>query len=125
MSKVFFEQLGLPEPDIDLNVRSSSHGKQTAMIMIGVEEAIKKFNLSMVIAQGDTNTVLAAALASVKMLIPFSHVEAGLRSWDRRMPEEVNRIIADIVAELNFAPSYLAAVNLMHTGISLRKLRYR
>ena len=122
LSRVFFEQLGLPEPVLDLDVRSGSHAEQTAKIMVGVENAVKRFNPSIVVAQGDTNTVLAAALASVKMFIPFAHVEAGLRSWDRTMPEEINRIVADVVAELNFAPSYLAAVNLMHSGVPLRKV---
>jgi len=122
LSRVFFEQLGLPKPVLDLDVRSGSHAEQTAKIMIGVENAIKRFNPSIVVAQGDTNTVLAATLASVKMLVPFAHVEAGLRSWDRTMPEEINRVVADTVAELNFAPSYLAAVNLMHSGVPLRKI---
>jgi UDP-N-acetylglucosamine 2-epimerase (non-hydrolysing) len=122
LSKIFFRQLSLPEPILDLNIKSSSHAEQTAKIMIGVEDAIKRFNPSIIVAQGDTNTTLAAALTSVKMFIPFAHVEAGLRSWDRTMPEEINRIIADSIAELNFAPSYLAAVNLMHSGVPLRKI---
>jgi UDP-N-acetylglucosamine 2-epimerase (non-hydrolysing) len=122
LSRAFFEQLGLPEPVLDLDVRSGSHAEQTARIMVGVESAVKRFNPSIVVAQGDTNTVLATALASAKMFVPFAHVEAGLRSWDRTMPEEINRIVADVVAELNFAPSYLAAVNLMHSGVPLRKI---
>jgi len=122
LSRVFFEQPGLPEPALDLDVRSGSHAEQTAKIMVGVENAVKRFNPSIVVAQGDTNTVLAVALASAKMFVPFAHVEAGLRSWDRTMPEEINRIVADVVAELNFAPSYLAAVNLMHSGVPLRKV---
>ena len=122
LSRVFFEQLGLPEPDLDLDVRSGSHAEQTAKVIVGVESAIKRFNPSIVVAQGDTNTTLAVALASTKMFTPFAHVEAGLRSWDRTMPEEINRIVADSVAELNFAPSWLAAVNLMHSGIPLRKV---
>jgi UDP-N-acetylglucosamine 2-epimerase (non-hydrolysing) len=122
LSRVFFEQLGLPKPVLDLDVRSGSHAEQTARIMVGVESAVKRFNPSIVVAQGDTNTVLATALASAKMFVPFAHVEAGLRSWDRTMPEEINRIVADAVAELNFAPSYLAAVNLMHSGVPLRKI---
>ena len=122
LSRVFFEQLDLPEPSLDLDVRSGSHAEQTAKIMVGVENTIKKFNPSIVVAQGDTNTTLATALASVKTFTPFAHVEAGLRSWDRTMPEEINRIIADTIAELNFAPSWLAAVNLIHSGIPLRKI---
>jgi len=122
LSRVFFEQLGLPNPDLDLDVRSGTHAEQTARIMIGVEKAIERYRPSIVVAQGDTNTTLATALASVKTLTPFAHVEAGLRSWDRTMPEEVNRVIADIIAELNFAPTWLAAVNLMHSGVPLRKI---
>jgi len=122
MSYVFFEQLGLREPDLDLDVQSSSHAEQTARVMVGVEKAIERFKPSIVVAQGDTNTTLASALASVKTQTPFVHVEAGLRSWDRTMPEEINRVVADIVAELNFAPTWLAAVNLMHSGVPLRKI---
>jgi UDP-N-acetylglucosamine 2-epimerase (non-hydrolysing) len=122
MSRVFFDQLGLPDPDLDLDVRSGSHAEQTARIMIGVEKAIIDYKPSIVVAQGDTNTTLASALASVKTLTPFAHVEAGLRSWDRTMPEEVNRVIADSIAELNFAPTWLAAVNLMHSGVPLKKI---
>jgi UDP-N-acetylglucosamine 2-epimerase (non-hydrolysing) len=122
LSRVFFEQLGLPEPALDLDVRSGSHAEQTARIVVGVESAVKRFNPFIVVAQGDTNTVLAAALASAKMFVPFAHVEAGLRSWDRTMPEEINRIVADAVAELNFAPTYLAAINLMHSGTPFRKI---
>jgi len=122
LSGVFFEQLGLPEPDMDLDVGSGSHAEQTAKVMVGVERVIEKFRPSVVVAQGDTNTTLATALASVKRLVPFAHVEAGLRSWDRTMPEEINRIVADAVAELHFAPTELAAVNLVHEGIPLRKI---
>jgi UDP-N-acetylglucosamine 2-epimerase (non-hydrolysing) len=122
MSRVFFNQLGLPDPDLDLDVRSGSHAEQTARIMIGVEKAIIDYKPSIVVAQGDTNTTLASALASVKSLTPFAHVEAGLRSWDKTMPEEVNRVVADSIAELNFAPTWLAAVNLMHSGVPLKKI---
>jgi len=122
MSRIFFEQLGLPEPDVDLDVRSGSHAEQTAKIMIGVEKIIERYKPSIVVALGDTNTTLATALASTKTLTPFAHVEAGLRSWDRTMPEEINRIIADSIAELNFAPTQLAAINLMHSGVPMRKI---
>jgi UDP-N-acetylglucosamine 2-epimerase (non-hydrolysing) len=122
LSWVFFEQLGLPKPHVNLNVGSSSHSEQTAKVMVGVEGVIRDLKPSVVVALGDTNTTLGAALASAKTLTPFAHVEAGLRSWDRTMPEEVNRIVADIIAEINFAPTWLAAVNLMHTGIPLRKI---
>lgn len=122
MSRIFFEQLGLPEPDVDLDVRSGTHAEQTAKIMMGLEKAIEKYKPAVVVAEGDTNTVVAAALTAVKKFVPFAHVEAGLRSWDRTMPEEINRIVADAVAELHFAPTELAAINLMHEGVPIRKI---
>jgi UDP-N-acetylglucosamine 2-epimerase (non-hydrolysing) len=122
LSWVFFEQLGLPKPHVNLNVGSSSHSEQTAKVMVGVEDVIRDLKPSMVVALGDTNTTLGAALASAKTLTPFAHVEAGLRSWDRTMPEEVNRIVADVIAEVNFAPTWLAAVNLVHSGVPMRKV---
>jgi UDP-N-acetylglucosamine 2-epimerase (non-hydrolysing) len=122
LSWVFFEQLGLPKPHVNLNVGSSSHSEQTARVMVGVEGVIRDLKPSMVVALGDTNTTLGAALASAKTLTPFAHVEAGLRSWDRTMPEEVNRSVADVIAEVNFAPTWLAAVNLVHSGVPMRKV---
>jgi UDP-N-acetylglucosamine 2-epimerase (non-hydrolysing) len=122
LSWVFFEQLGLPKPHVNLNVGSSSHSEQTAKVMVGVEGVIRDLKPSVVVALGDTNTTLGAALASAKTLTPFAHVEAGLRSWDRTMPEEVNRIVADVIAEVNFAPTWLAAVNLVHSGVPMRKV---
>ncbi len=122
MSKVFFEQLGVPEPDMTLDVGSGSHAEQTARAMVEIEKVIAKYEPSVVVAEGDTNTVAATALTAIKMGIPFAHVEAGLRSWDRTMPEEVNRVVADAVAEILFAPTELAAINLMHEGIPLSKI---
>jgi len=122
MSKVFFEQLRLPEPAVDLDVRSGTHAEQTAKIMIGLEKAIDKYKPVVLVAQGDTNTVVATALTATKKLVPFAHVEAGLRSWDRTMPEEINRVIADAVAQLCFAPTALAAINLMHEGLQLSRI---
>ncbi len=122
MSRVFFEQLGLPDPEEDLDIRSGSHAQQTAKAMLKLEKIIKEYSPAIILAEGDTNTVVATALTSVKMMVPFGHVEAGLRSWDRTMPEEINRIIADSVAELHFAPTELSAINLMHEGIPLRKI---
>jgi len=122
MSRVFFEQLGLREPHVDLDIRSGSHAEQTARIMLGLEKAIDSYRPLVVAALGDTNTVVAAALTATKKFVPFAHIEAGLRSWDRTMPEEVNRVVADALAELHFAPTELAAVNLMHEGVPLRKI---
>lgn len=122
MSQIFFDQLNITEPDLNLGIRSSGHSRQTAKIMIELEKYVDKLKPSIVLAQGDTNTVAAAALSAAKSQIPFAHVEAGLRSWDRSMPEEVNRVIADAIAELYFAPTILSAANLMHEGVPLRKI---
>jgi UDP-N-acetylglucosamine 2-epimerase (non-hydrolysing) len=122
MSRAFFEQLGLPNPDYDLGVRSGTHSEQTAEAMIKLEKIILQQKPSLVVSEGDTNTVVAAAIASVKTLVPFAHVEAGLRSWNMAMPEEINRRIADSVASLHFAPTRLAALNLLFEGTSNRGL---
>ena len=120
LSQIFFEEFGLAEPKVDLKVGSGSHAMQTAEIMLGLEHAIKDYSPTVVVAEGDTNTVLASALVSVKCLTPFAHVEAGLRSWNMLMPEEVNRRVADAVASLHFAPTKWAALNLLFEGISSR-----
>lgn len=122
MSRVFIEEFRLPEPDFDLGVGSGSHAVQTAKAMISVEEAIRVYKPSLVIALGDTNTTLAAALASVKSSAPFAHIEAGLRSWNMAMPEEINRIVVDHVSQILFAPSLLSATNLVAEGISHNKV---
>jgi UDP-N-acetylglucosamine 2-epimerase (non-hydrolysing) len=117
LSKVFFEQFKLPEPDEVLQVGSGTHAEQTAKIMLGLEKLIKKHSPAIVTAEGDTNTVVATALTSLKCLVPFAHVEAGLRSWNMAMPEEVNRKIADTVATVHFAPTKLSLINLLFEGI--------
>jgi len=122
MSRVFFEQLRLREPHVDLDVKSGSHAEQTARIMVGLEKTIESYKPSVITVLGDTNTVVAAALAAIKKFVPLAHIEAGLRSWDRTMPEEINRVVADALAELHFAPTELAAINLIHEGIPLRKI---
>jgi UDP-N-acetylglucosamine 2-epimerase (non-hydrolysing) len=116
LSAVMFDDLKLPSPDFNLNVGSGTHALQTSKVLVSVEDLISQTNPDIVLAQGDTNTVLATALAAVKTKTPFGHVEAGLRSFDRSMPEELNRIIADHCSELHFAPTSLAAVNLLHEG---------
>ncbi len=123
LSEVFFQQLGVPRPVANLGVGSGSHAEQTSKIMHRLEGLLKDMRPSVVAALGDTNTVLAAALTSAKMLIPFAHIEAGLRSWDRTMPEEINRVVADSVAELLLAPTKLAAINLLHEGRPVNKIR--
>lgn len=117
MSKVFFRELDVPRPLIDLGAGSGSHAEQTAKIMLGLEKVLKDINPSFVVAEGDTNTVVAAALTSAKMRIPFSHVEAGLRSYSNIMPEEINRRVADAIANVHFAPTKLAALNLVFEGV--------
>ena len=122
LGKVFFKQLDLPEPDVNLDVRSGSHSKQTAKAMIRLEKTIAQYKPSLIVSEGDTNMVAAAALTAIKTHVPFAHVEAGLRSYDRTMPEEINRMVADSLSELLFAPTELAVMNLTHEGIPLRKI---
>ena len=100
MSEVFFRQLGLPEPDINLEVGSGSHAAQTAAIMVGLEELFIERRPELVIVYGDVNSTVAAALVAAKLLIPVAHVEAGLRSFDMTMPEEVNRRLTDQLSDL-------------------------
>lgn len=120
LSRIFFEQFEIRSPNENLDVRSGTHAEQTAKAMIGLEKLIKKYSPTVVISEGDTNTVAASSLAALKCLVPYAHVEAGLRSWNMCMPEEVNRKIADSVATLHFAPTELAAINLLFEGIPSR-----
>ena len=117
MSKIFLKEFRLPEPDENLEVGSGSHSAQTSRIMLRLERVIKRYEPSIIVAEGDTNTVLAAALTSVKSLVPFAHVEAGLRSWNMAMPEEVNRRAVDSISQLLFAPTPYAKLNLLAEGI--------
>ncbi|MBI4344964.1 MAG: UDP-N-acetylglucosamine 2-epimerase [Euryarchaeota archaeon] len=113
----FVEELELREPDLDIKVGSGSQAEQTSRAMVGLETLMKKEEPSVVIAEGDTNSVLSTALAAVKLHLPFAHVEAGLRSYDMRMPEEVNRIVADHCSRVLFAPTEVSALNLVGEGI--------
>ena len=122
LSQVFFEQLELPKPDINLFAGGGSHAEQMGKIMNRLEKAIAEYKPSLIVAEGDTNTVATAALTAMKTLVPFAHLEAGLRSYDRTMPEEINRIVADSLSELLFAPTHLSLMNLSHEGIPLRKI---
>jgi len=117
MDKVFFEQLRLPQPRYNLRVGSGTHAEETGRMMIGVEKVLVEEKPSIVLVEGDTNTVLAGALASVKIGIPIGHVEAGLRSFDRSMPEEINRVVVDHISDLLFAPTKTAEGNLLREGI--------
>jgi UDP-N-acetylglucosamine 2-epimerase (non-hydrolysing) len=122
MDKVFFEQLQIPKASYNLDVGSGSHGLQTAKILAGVEDILVKEQPDIVLVQGDTNTVLAGALAASKLHIKVGHVEAGLRSYDRTMPEEINRIVADHIADFCFTPTHNASQILIKEGIPKEKI---
>lgn len=118
MDRIFFEQLELPPPDFNLDVGSGPHGEQTGKIMTGVEKVLMAENPDVALVQGDTNTVMAGALAASKLHIKVGHIEAGLRSYDRNMPEEINRMVADHVSDYCFAPTNNARNNLLAEGIA-------
>ncbi|WP_144920718.1 non-hydrolyzing UDP-N-acetylglucosamine 2-epimerase [Halorubrum salsamenti] len=118
LDSVFFDQLDLPDPDYELAVGSGSHGEQTAEMLVGVERALTEAAPDVVLVQGDTNSVLAGAIAASKMDTELGHVEAGLRSFDREMPEETNRVLADHVADYHFAPTDRSKGYLLREGIS-------
>ncbi len=118
MSQVFFDQLGLPEPDLNLGVGSGSHAVQTATLMVALEGMLLDVRPAMVVVYGDINSTLAAAVVASKLHIAVAHVEAGLRSFDRTMPEEVNRVVTDALSSLHFVTSPEAIGHLANEGIS-------
>lgn len=120
MSDRFFAELGIPAPDVNLHVGSGTHGAMTAHALEGIEAEILARKPGVVVVFGDTNSTLAGALAAVKLHVPTAHVEAGLRSFDRTMPEEINRIIADHTCDLLLAPNDVARDNLRREGLSGR-----
>lgn len=122
MDKAFFNDLELPEPKYNLDVGSGTHAIQTAKILTGIETVLLKENPGVILVQGDTNTVMAGVLAASKLHIKIGHVEAGLRSYDRTMPEEINRIIADHISDYLFAPTENSRQNLLREGIPDEKI---
>ena len=124
MSDVFFRDLGLPEPDVRLNCGGGSHAEQTAAVLVGIEKALVSRRPDAVIVVGDVTSTMAAALSSAKLSIPVVHVEAGLRSRDWTMPEEINRVITDRISDLLLTPSEDAQDNLLREGIGAERIRF-
>lgn len=116
MSDVFFDELGIPAPERNLGVGSGSHAHQTGRMMVALEEAFQELQPDRVLVYGDTNSTLAAALVAAKLHIPLDHVEAGLRSFNRQMPEEINRIVTDRLSDLLFCPTGTAVTHLAAEG---------
>ena len=122
MSDAFFEDLGLPKPDIYLGIGSGTHAEQTGKVMMAYEEILSDQKPDLVIVVGDVNSTMAATIAASKLGIKVAHLEAGLRSFDRSMPEEINRLVTDVIADMLWTPSRDASENLMKEGISLDKI---
>jgi UDP-N-acetylglucosamine 2-epimerase (non-hydrolysing) len=122
MSEVFFQQLGMPAPDINLQVGSDTHAQQTAQIMSRFEPVLMRMEPDLVVVYGDVNSTVATALVCSKRMIRIAHVEAGLRSFDRAMPEEINRLLTDQLSDLLFTPSEDGNLNLAKEGISSEKV---
>jgi len=124
MSKVFFDDLELPRPDVYLGVGSGSHAEQTARVMVEFEKVLAARRPDLVVVVGDVNSTMACTLVAVKLGCAVAHVEAGLRSFDRRMPEEINRMVTDILADLLFTTSPEAETNLLREGVGAEKIHF-
>ena len=122
MSQIFFDELNIPEPDVNLGIGSGSHGRQTAAMLTAIEELLIRKNPDWVLVYGDTNSTLAAALAAAKLKIRLAHVEAGVRSYNRDMPEEINRVLTDQVSDRLLVPTSTAIANLRREGITDDKI---
>ncbi len=122
MSDVFFDDLGIPAPDVHLGVGSGSHGVQTGAMLTGLDPVLDEHRPDWVLVYGDTNSTLAAAVCAVKMHLPIAHLEAGLRSFNRRMPEEHNRVLTDHAADLLLAPTQVAMDHLATEGLAARSV---
>jgi UDP-N-acetylglucosamine 2-epimerase (non-hydrolysing) len=122
MSSVFFEQLGISQPDYNLGISGGTHAKQVAAIMTSIEDVLLQENPDMIVVPGDVNSTLAAALTAAKIGIPIAHVESGLRSFDRSMPEEINRVLTDHLSDLLFVTEKSGVDNLLQEGIDSNKI---
>ena len=124
MSQVFFDDLDIPRPDVYLGVGSGSHAEQTAKVMLAFEPVVVEHKPDLVLVVGDVNSTLACTLVCVKLGVPVAHVEAGLRSFDRRMPEEINRVLTDQIADLLFTTERDANENLLREGVAEEKIHF-
>lgn len=124
MSDVFFKNFRLPEPHIHLGVGSGTHAQQTGNVMIEYEKVLMEQKPDLVVVAGDVNSTVAASLAAVKLGIKVAHLEAGLRSFDRTMPEEINRIVTDSIADILWTPSLDGNENLENSGVSFDKIEF-
>lgn len=124
MSNVFFRELGIPTPEVNLGIGSGNHGEQTGRMMAAIEKVLLRENPDTLLVYGDTNSTLAGALAAAKLHIPVAHIEAGLRSFNRSMPEETNRVLTDHVSDWLLVPTANAATNLRREGLGDRRIHH-